>query len=318
VATRDAYGTALRKLGDQAPDVVALDGDVMDSTRASAFREAFPDRFFEGYIAEQNLTGAALGLASCGKTPFVATFAAFLTRAADFIRMAGHTAPRHLVFCGSHAGVSIGEDGPSQMGLEDLALFRATHGSTVVYPCDAVSAEHLTAEAANAEGIVYVRTTRPKTPVIYRNDEDFEVGGSKTLRASPKDQATVVAAGITVHEALAAHDQLAGEGIALRVMDAYSVKPLDEAGLVRAARETGAVVVAEDHWAEGGLGEAVAAVVSPHAAVRRLAVTGEPRSGSPEELLELGGISRGAIARAVKEVVTRDPATVVAEEAPAR
>jgi transketolase len=317
VATRDGYGAALKKLGEQAPDVVALDGDVMDSTRASSFREAFPDRFFESYIAEQNMVGTALGLAACDKTPFVATFAAFLTRAADFIRMAGHTGPRHLVFCGSHAGVSIGEDGPSQMGLEDLALFRAIHGSTVLYPCDAVSAEHLTAEAANTEGVVYLRTTRPKTPVIYRSDEDFEVGGSKTLRASSEDQATIVAAGITVHEALAAHDQLAGEGIAVRVMDAYSVKPLDEVSLVRGARETGAVIVVEDHWAEGGLGEAVAAVVSPHATVRRLAVTVEPRSGSREELLELVGISRGDIARAVKEVIAVGQ-EVPAESIPAR
>jgi len=311
VATRDGYGTALRKLGEADPDVVALDGDVMDSTRAAAFKEAFPERFFEGYVAEQNLAGAALGLAVSGKIPFFATFAAFLSRAYDFVRMAGHTNPPHLVFCGSHAGVSIGQDGPSQMGLEDLAMFRALLDSTVLYPCDAVSAERLTAEAARAPGIVYLRTTRGKTPVIYGNDETFEAGGSKTLRASPEDRATIVAAGITVHEALAAHDALAAQGIPARVIDAYSVKPLDEETLVRAAVETGSVVVVEDHWVDGGLGDAVAAVVAPHARLRKLGVKVQPRSGKPNELLERSGISRDAIAEAVSEltaVVQMNPA----------
>ncbi len=217
--------------------------------------------------------------------------------------MAGHSRPEHLVFCGSHAGVSIGEDGPSQMGLEDLALFRALNDSTVLYPSDAVSAERLTEEAARTKGIVYLRTTRPKTPVIYAPDERFPVGGSKTLRSSPEDKATIVAAGITVHEALAAHDALADRGVMTRVIDAYSVKPLDTQTLARAARETGHLVVVEDHWAAGGLGEAVAgAIVGSPADLRHLAVRGEPRSGAADELLDRCGISRRAIEEAVAEV----------------
>ncbi|MCL4798737.1 MAG: transketolase [Burkholderiales bacterium] len=300
VATRDAFGTALEKLGALVPDIVAIDGDVQDSTRASKFAEAFPERFFEGYIAEQNMVGAALGLAAAGKIPYAATFACFLTRAADFIRMAGHSRPAHLVLCGSHAGVSIGEDGPSQMGLEDLALFRAMNGSTVLYPSDAVSAERLTEVAAHTPGIVYLRTTRPKTPVIYANDEAFPVGGSKTLRESGEDRATIVAAGITVHEALAAHEALARAGIRTRVVDAYSVKPLDAEALVRAARETGRVVVVEDHWVDGGLGDAVAAAIGVHAEVRRLGVREAPRSGAAQALLDRHGISRRAIEQAVQ------------------
>jgi len=303
VATRDGYGSALRKLGALARDVVALDGDVKNSTRGAKFAGEFENRFFEGFIAEQNLAGAALGLAVSGKTPFFATFSAFLTRAYDFIRMAGHTAPPHLVFCGSHAGVSIGEDGPSQMGLEDIAMFRAMAHSTILYPCDAVSAEHLTAEAANVPGIVYIRTTRPKTPVIYDNDERFPPGGSKVLATSPADKATIVAAGITVHEALAAHEALAREGIEVRVIDAYSVRPLDEETLLRAANETGAIVVVEDHWIDGGLGDAVAALVAPHVRVRKLGVTERPHSGTKRDLLERSGISRDAIAEAARELV---------------
>jgi transketolase len=208
VATRQAFGRALEKLGDLDTDIVALDGDVKNSTGTEAFAKRFPDRFFESYIAEQNMVGTALGLAACGKTPFAATFACFLTRAYDFVRMAQYSRPPHLVLCGSHAGVSIGEDGPSQMGLEDIAMFRALIASTVLYPCDAVSAERLTEAAAQLPGIVYIRTTRPKTAVIYDNDEEFPIGGSKTLRASPTDRVTIIAAGITLHEALAAHESL--------------------------------------------------------------------------------------------------------------
>jgi transketolase len=302
VATRDGYGAALKKVGGRIPEVVALDGDVKNSTRAAEFAEAFPGRFFEGYIAEQNMVGAALGLAASGKVPYVATFACFLTRAADFIRMAGHSRPGHLVFCGSHAGVSIGEDGPSQIGLEDLALFRALNGSTVLYPSDAVSAERLTEAAAQTPGIVYLRTTRPKTPVLYGNDELFPVGGSKTLRASSEDRATIVAAGITVHEALAAHETLGRAGVKTRVIDAYSVKPLDVEALERAAGETGHVVVVEDHWIDGGLGDAVAAALGTRAEVRRLAVRKEPRSGSTEALLDRYGISHRAIEETVQEM----------------
>ncbi|MBS0445652.1 MAG: transketolase [Proteobacteria bacterium] len=299
VATRTAFGNALVKLGEADPDLVVIDGDVQNSTGTKDFGQHYPERFFEGYIAEQNMVGAALGLASCGKTPVAATFACFLTRASDFIRMAAHTHPKHLVLCGSHCGISIGEDGPSQMGLEDIALFRALNGSTVLYPCDAVSAERLTEAAAHTDGIVYLRTTRPKTEVLYENDETFPVGGSKTLRESRDDDATIVAAGITVHEALKAHDALRRHGIAARVIDAYSVKPIDVETLRRAARETRHVVVVEDHWIDGGLGDAVAAVLDGDADLRRLAVRDEPRSGDAEELLERYGISSHAIEQAV-------------------
>jgi transketolase len=308
VATREAFGHALQKLGAQNPDIVALDGDVQNSTHSDFFAKAFPERFFESYIAEQNMAGTALGLAACGKIPFVATFACFLTRAYDFIRMAGHSRPQHLVFCGSHAGVSIGEDGPSQMGLEDLAMFRALGHSTVLYPSDAVSAERLTEQAARTEGIVYLRTTRGKSPVIYGNDERFPVGGSKVLRSSGDDQCTVVAAGVTVHEALAAHDELKRQGVAVRVIDAYSVKPLDLATLVKAAGETRGIVVVEDHWADGGLGDAVARAHDWPVPLRFLAVASEPRSGPPEALLERHGISSHAIVQQVLALVNHPDA----------
>jgi transketolase len=305
VATREGYGNALKKLGALIPNLVALDGDVSESTRAKLFGDAYPDRFFECYIAEQNMAGVGLGLAASGKLPFVSTFACFLTRAADFIRMASHSRPPQLVFCGSHAGVSIGEDGPSQMGLEDIAMFRALHGSTILYPCDAVSAERLTEEAARTLGIVYLRTSRPKSPVIYDNDETFAAGGSKTLRSSPQDAFTIVAAGITVHEALAAYDSLKKKGIATRVIDAYSVKPIDVETLAKAVRETRALFVVEDHWVDGGLGDAVAAVVvslGSVAPVYKLGIDSEPRSGTSEQLLERHGISRGAIERKVLQL----------------
>ena len=296
VATRAAFGAALEKLGAIRPEIVALDGDVKNSTGAEAFAKKFPDRFFESYIAEQNMIGAAIGLAASDKLPYAATFACFLTRAYDFIRMAQYSGPPHLVLCGSHAGVSIGEDGPSQMGLEDIAMFRALIESTVLYPADAVSAERLTEAAADAAGVIYIRTTRPKTEVIYANDEEFPIGGSKLLRASAQDRLTIVAAGITLYEALAAHDALAAKGLAARVIDAYSVKPLDEDTLRAAARETGQLIVVEDHAVAGGLGEAVAAAVDASAPVHRLGVHRLPRSGKQNELLERHGISRAAIA----------------------
>ncbi len=303
VATREAFGRALRKIGERNLRLVVLDGDVSNSTRTDLFAERYPERFFQSYIAEQNMAGTALGLAASDFVPCAATFACFLTRAYDFIRMAGHSRPGHLVFCGSHAGVSIGEDGPSQMGLEDIAMFRAVLDSTVLYPCDAVSAERLTECAVDKEGIVYLRTTRGKTPVIYGNDEAFEVGGSKVLRRSDQDLATLVAAGITVHEALAACEVLAARGVRMRVIDAYSIKPLDEATLMEAARDTGLVITVEDHWREGGLGEAVATVLCSHAPVHSLAVSREPRSGKPGELLEHHGIGREAIVRAVETLL---------------
>ena len=295
VATRQAYGRALEKLGELDIEIVALDGDVKNSTGAEAFAKRFPDRFFESYIAEQNMVGVALGLAACGKIPFAATFACFLSRAYDFIRMAQYSRPPHLVLCGSHAGVSIGEDGPSQMGLEDIAMFRALIASTVLYPSDAVSTERLTAAAARVPGIVYIRTTRPKTAVIYDNDEEFPIGGSKTLRASPADRVAIIAAGVTLHEALAAHDSLRRKGVHVRVIDAYSIKPLDEVVFARAARETGTLVVVKDHAIDGGLGEAVAAAAGSMAPVHRLGVHELPRSGTENQLLDRHGISRRAI-----------------------
>lgn len=309
VATRDGFGRALKKLGEQIPELVVLDGDVLDSTRTKEFAEACPERFFECYIAEQNMVGTALGLAVSGKLPVVATFACFLTRAFDFIRMAGHSRPTQLIFCGSHAGVSIGQDGPSQMGLEDIAMFRAVYGSTVLSPCDAVSAERLTEAACCTLGIVYLRTMRPQTPVIYDNLEVFSVGGSKTLQVSERDEYTLVAAGITVHEALAAHDSLKKAGISTRVIDAYSVKPLDGETLAKAARETRGLIVVEDHWIDGGLGDAVAAEVGGLAPVHRLGIRSEPRSGSEMELLDHYGISRLAIEQKIKQLAAEAAAS---------
>jgi len=301
VATRQAYGSGLAKLGRVHSEVVALDGDCKNSTYSIDFLKEHPDRFVECFIAEQNMVGTAAGLAAMGKVPFASTFACFLTRAYDIIRMAA-ISQGNLKLCGSHAGVSIGEDGPSQMGLEDLAMMRAVAGSTVLYPSDGVSTEKLVAEAASTPGIVYIRTSRPKTPVIYPAAEQFPVGGSKVLRRSETDKLTIVAAGITVHEALAAYEKLKQRGIAVRVIDAYSIKPLDSNSIAAAARDTQGIVTAEDHWMEGGLGEVVATAVGTLAPVYRLAVNGEPHSGTQRELLERHGISRGAIERRIVEI----------------
>jgi transketolase len=303
IATREAYGEGLAKLGRADRRVVALDGDCKNSTFAQTFLKEHPDRFFECFIAEQNMVGAAAGLASLGKIPFASSFACFLTRAYDFIRMAS-ISQAGVKLCGSHAGVSIGEDGPSQMALEDLAMMRAVAGSTVLYPSDGVSAERLVALAAKTPGIVYLRTSRPKTPVIYSNDETFDVGGCKVLRTGTEDQATVVGAGVTVHEALKAYDLLMEQGIAVRVIDLYSVKPVDRNTLVKAAKETGRVITVEDHYAEGGLGEAVhSALVGIPCEFQRLAVDGLPRSGKSGELLDHFGISARRIAEAVVAMI---------------
>jgi transketolase len=304
VATREAYGTALASLVKKCPQVVAIDGDTKNSTFSERAKAAAPAQFAEGYIAEQNMVGAALGMASEGKIPFASSFACFMTRAYDFIRMAAYSKPGHLVLCGSHSGVSIGEDGPSQMALEDLAMMRAITGATVLYPSDAVSAERLVETAARTPGIVYIRTSRPKTRVLYPNEERFPVGGSKTLRQSQADKATVVAAGVTVYEALAAHEQLAKDGVAIRVIDLYSVKPLDETTLLKAAAETGGIVSVEDHSACGGIGDAVAAAVSGRARVVVLGVRDMPRSGKPDELMKAHGLSRDAIVAAVKRLLS--------------
>ena len=298
VATREAYGAALVKLGKLSGDVVVLDAEVKNSTFAEKFKKEFPDRFVECYIAEQNMAGAALGLAGTGKIPFASTFACFLSRAYDQIRMAGYSRPKHLIFAGSHVGVSIGEDGASQMGLEDIAMFRAVYGSTVFYPSDGVSAERLTALAAQTDGIVYIRTSRPKTKMLYSASDTFTAGGSKTLKSSARDAATVVGAGVTLHEALKAYDLLQKEGVSIRVIDAYSIKPIDEAALRKAASETKRIITVEDHSPAGGLGEAVASLgLSPVI----LAVRAIPRSGKSDELLRNFGISAEAIAAAVKK-----------------
>lgn len=308
VATREAYGNALAKLGQVSPRVVCLDGDVKNSTFAERFLTQHPRRYVEAFIAEQAMVGMAMGLAARGWIPFASTFAAFLSRAHDQIRMAGISGA-NIKLVGSHAGVSIGADGPSQMGLEDLAMMRSVPGCVVLYPCDAVSCERLVAEAAAHPGMVYLRTTRPPTPVLYANEERFPIGGSKVLRADPQDRVTVVAAGITVHEALKAAELLQGEGIRVRVVDAYSLKPLDREGLARSARETGGrVITVEDHYAEGGLGEAVLSALAPLGArVRVLAVREVPRSGSPAELMDAYGIGARRIAEAVREFLQEVP-----------
>ncbi len=304
VATRGGYGIGLAKLGAANPDVVALDGDTKNSTYAEQFMTRYPDRYFEMFIAEQNLVGAGIGLAKRGKIPFVSTFAAFLSRAYDQIRMSA-ISQANIKYAGSHCGVSIGEDGPSQMGLEDLAMFRAIPGAAVLYPSDAVSAERLVAAAAAHQGIVYLRTSRPPTPILYDADESFPVGGSKVLRETDADKVTVVAAGVTLHETLKAHEILAANGIAIRVIDLYSIKPIDKKTLRAAAAETNnTLVTVEDHYPEGGLGDAVlSAVAADGVCVHKLAVTGMPRSGKPEELLERHGISANAIAQKVKNLL---------------
>ncbi|MGE0359227.1 MAG: transketolase [Vicinamibacterales bacterium] len=300
VATREAYGTAIAKLGEADPRVVALDADVKNSTFSERFEAKHPQRFYQCFIAEQVMIGAAMGLASRGALPFPSTFAAFLSRAADFIRMAAISGV-NVKMAGSHAGVSIGEDGASQMALEDLAMMSAEPNMTVLYPSDAVCAERLVVAAAYHPGPVYLRMSRPKTPVIYSSDARFTIGGSTVLRQSAADVATVVGAGVTVFEALKAHELLAAEGIAIRVIDAYSLQPIDADTLRRAARETGRLVTVEDHYAVGGLGDAVArAVAADGATVTRLAVREIPRSGTPEQLIDVYGLSARRIAEVVR------------------
>jgi transketolase len=302
VATRKAYGEALAALGSARGDVVAVDGEVSNSTFAEIFKEAHPERFFEMYIAEQQMAAAAVGLQARGWRPFASSFAAFHSRAYDFIRMAAISRAT-LCLSGSHAGISIGEDGPSQMALEDLAMMRAVHNSTVLHPCDGNQTAKLVAAMADREGVSYIRTLRPNTPVLYGPDEDFPIGGSRVVRDG--DDVTLVGCGITVHEALKAADALAGDGVQARVIDCYSIKPIDAETLATAAAETGHIVVAEDHWPEGGLGDAVlAAVAGTEFAFTHLAVREMPRSGKPDELLAAFGIDAAAIAAAAKAFVT--------------
>lgn len=306
-ATRKAYGDALKALGDANERIVGLDGEVSNSTYAEEFAKAHPDRFFEQYIAEQQLVASAVGMSVRHKTAFASTFAAFFTRAYDFIRMAA-ISRANIRLVGSHAGVSIGEDGPSQMALEDLSMMRAVFGSTVLYPCDGNQTAQLVAEMAKHDGILYMRTTREKTKVIYGPDETFSVGGSKVVRQSDSDKVTVVAAGITLFEALEAYDQLKGEGINIRVIDAYSVKPIDAETLLAAAQEAGnKIVTVEDHWPEGGLGDAVLEAFSARDGslpeVVKLAVQSMPGSGTPAQLIEEAGISAHHIVQAVKALL---------------
>jgi transketolase len=303
-ATRKAFGDALVALGNARGDVVAIDGEVGNSTYSEEFANAHPDRFVQAYIAEQMLVSYAVGFQVRGWRPFAATFAAFLARAYDFVRMAA-VSRANIVLAGSHAGVSIGEDGPSQMALEDLAAFRAVHGSTVLYPSDPNQTAALVRESVDRDGVVFIRTTREKTPVLYPPGEEFAIGGSRVVRETDADQVTLVGAGITLHEALKAADALAAEGIAARVIDLYSVKPVDAETLLAAGRETGAIVTVEDHFGEGGLGDAVLGVFAelPDAPpIRKLAVRIMPGSGTPAEQLAAAGIDAEHIAAAAREL----------------
>ena len=304
-ATRKAYGDALVAVGANRPDVVVLDGEVSNSTYADEFHKAYPDRFFEMYIAEQQLVSAAVGFGVLGKKAYASTFAAFFTRAYDQIRMAAiSNATIRLV--GSHAGVSIGEDGPSQMALEDISMMRAVYGSTVLYPSDPNQTAKLIDQIADVKGITYVRTTREKTPILYGPNEDFPIGGSKLLKHSDKDQVAIIAAGITLHEALKAYETLKADGIAVRIIDLYSVKPIDKQTLHRASADTaGKLLVVEDHWYEGGLGDAVleAFAGAPAPTIVKLAVAIMPGSGKPAELLAAAGIDADHIVAAVKKML---------------
>ena len=303
VATREAYGSALARLGEADERIVAIDGDTKNSTFAEKFFKQFPARSTEGYIAEQNMVAVAMGFATRGKLPFASTFATFFTRGFDHIRVAG-ISQSNIKLVGSHVGVSIGEDGPSQMALEDLAMMRAVVGSTVVYPSDAVSTEKLLEQMAGHQGVCFMRTSRPKTPVIYSNEETFPLGGAKVLRQASGDKVTIVSAGVTLFEALKAADLLKAQGITVTVIDAYSIKPLGSREILAAAQKTqNTVVTVEDHYSEGGLGDAVAGELS-HAGIRvhKLAVHGIPRSGKAEELLAHFGIDAAGIVKKVKSI----------------
>jgi transketolase len=310
VATRKAYGEALAALASCRGDVVALDGEISNSTHADIFAKAHPERFFEMYIAEQLMVAVAVGFQVRGWVPYASTFAAFLSRAYDFVRMAA-ISRASLNLVGSHAGVSIGEDGPSQMGLEDLAMFRAVHGSTVLHPCDANQTAQLVWQMADRPGIRYLRTLRPSTPVIYGPDEHFEIGGSQVIRHSDGDQVALIAAGITVHEALEAAEALEAEGVRARVIDCYSIKPIDAETLREAARATGGrILTVEDHWPEGGLGDAVLEVFAQAEECPRivkLAVRKMPGSGPSKELLEDVGIAASTIAEEARKLAKATP-----------
>ena len=306
IATREAYGFALKRLGAVNPHIVAISGDVKNSTFSEIFGDAFPDHFYQGYIAEQNLVSAGVGLAARGKVPFLDTFACFLARAYDQVRMAA-ISRSNINLCGSHCGVSIGEDGPSQMALEDIAIFRAVHSSSVFYPSDAISTERLTEIMARREGINYLRTSRPKMPILYGKDEKFPVPGFKVLRQTAQDKVTVIGAGVTLHEALKAADQLKSQGILIRVVDLYCVKPIDGKAIAEQITATaGRLITVEDHWPEGGIGEAVLSALAQAGVApsksRLIAVRDMPHSGKPDELVDAFGISARHIVEAVRAI----------------
>ena len=303
VATREAYGAALKRIGAINPHVVAVDGDVKNSTFAEIFGDAYPERFYQGYIAEQNMISVGVGLAARGKVPFLSSFACFLARAYDQVRMAA-ISRSPIKLCGSHCGVSIGEDGPSQMALEDIAAFRAIHSSVVLYPSDAYSADRLTEEAARLQGITYIRTSRPKMPLLYSAADKFPVPGFKVLRQSENDRALVIGAGITIHEALKAFEELKQRGVSIRVMDLYCVKPIDGKQIAEQLKAAGGnLITVEDHYPEGGLGEAVISALveagTPPKKFKKLAVNGMPHSGKPDELIDAFGISARHIIGAI-------------------
>ncbi|XP_066586109.1 transketolase-like protein 2 isoform X2 [Prorops nasuta] len=306
VATRAAYGVALAKVAKDNSRVIALDGDTKNSTFSEKIKTVDSQRFIECFIAEQNAVGVAIGAACRGRTvPFVSAFATFFTRAFDQIRM-GAISQTNVNFVGSHCGVSIGEDGPSQMGLEDIAMFRSIPGSTVFYPSDAVSTERAVELAANTKGICFIRTSRPATAVLYENEEPFAIGKAKVIKSSPKDEILVIGAGVTLHEALKAAEELAVAGIYVRIIDPFTIKPLDSGLIVQNAKEVGGrILTVEDHYVEGGLGEAVQSAVSleRNIIVKKLAVTEVPRSGPPDVLLEHYGISASKIVLAIQQTL---------------
>lgn len=316
IATREAYGQALVKLGAKYPEMVVLDGDTKNSTYAEKFKEKYPERYFEGFIAEQNMLGMSVGMSKMGKIPFASTFAAFWTRAYDQIRMAA-VSKANIKIVGSHAGVSIGPDGASQMALEDLAMMRAVFGSTVLYPSDAVSAEKLVENMFSLKGISYLRTTREKTPIIYKEDEEFPIGRFKTFKSkdsktqrfktsskskAQKRQITIISAGITLHEALKAQEELKGK-VGITVIDLYTIKPINREALQKAV-QTEWVITVEDHYLEGGLGDAVLDVFSESPVkIKKMAVAKMPHSGTPEENLKSAGIDSEGIVKAILETV---------------
>ncbi|CAI9532494.1 unnamed protein product [Staurois parvus] len=306
IATRKAYGLALAKVGQCCDRVIALDGDTKNSTFSELFKKEHPDRFIECYIAEQNMVSIAVGCTTRDRTvAFASAFATFFTRAFDHIRMAA-ISESNINLCGSHCGVSIGEDGASQMGLEDLTMFRVVPNATVFYPSDAVSTEKAVELAANTKGICFIRTSRPENAVIYNNNEEFKIGHAKVVHQSKDDQVTVIGAGVTLHEALAAADQLKKEKINIRIIDLFTIKPLDKQTILESAKATkGRIITVEDHYYEGGFGEAVAAAMvgEPGITVKSLAVSGVPRSGKPAELLKMFCIDKDAIVKAVKNIV---------------